>query len=75
MNPKDYRPLKIGNVIKRMASGILVARSKDILEPKTGQRGFQRGMEGCYMNTLILSKCIKQKIRERKDLSFAFISV
>ena len=68
MNPKDYRPLNIGNVTKRIASGILVARAKDILEPKTRQRGFQMGMEGCVENTLIIQMYQTENQREERHL-------
>ena len=74
-DPKDYRPLNVANMFRRVLSGILNLKTADILEPMLGQRGFRRGNEGCYINTQILTRIIKNKAATRKDLSFAFLDM
>ena len=62
--PKDFRPIAVGSLIRRVFSGILNWRVAQV-ETADSQRGFKAGIEGCTINCRILSDAIKQTTREK----------
>ena len=73
--PSDHRPLNIGNLLRRLFSSILVGRMSHLLKQGVGQRGFQRGNEGVHLNVGLLSMCIKENIRCRCGMSYAYLDL
>ena len=50
---------------------VLLRRTSDVFDPCMNQRGFRRGMEGCYVNVQIMMRCTRKKITKMKEISYA----
>ena len=59
-HPKDFRPLSIGSMVRRVFSGILNRKISQI-KTDSPQRGFKAGIEG--INLRILSDAAKKAIK------------
>ena len=73
--PSDHRPLNVGNLMRRLFSSVLVGRMSVCLKQGMGQRGFQRGVEGVYLNVGMLSLCIKENVKRRRSVSYAYLDM
>ena len=73
-HPKDFRPLSIGSMVRRVFSGILNRKISQI-KTDSPQRGFKAGIEGCNINLRILSDAAKMAIKKERDMSVAWIDL
>lgn len=74
IHPKDFRPLSISSIIRRVFSGILNGRIAEI-KTDDAQRGFKPGIEGCVINLRILAEIVKKATKELRDMSIAWIDL
>lgn len=74
-DPANYRPISIPSLLQRTLHKILLARVQTFWKPSYHQRGFIKGLNGTWANTLILDSVIKAKRLEKKSLAIAFIDV
>ena len=70
-HPKDFRPISMGSIIRRLLTGILNRRIARVVTDE----GFKAGIEGCGVNIRILSDALKRTARSERDLSIAWIDL
>ena len=75
VDPSNYRPISVGDLVRRILSAMFVLRATKIFVFQTGQRGFKRGTEGCFINVSLLRQIIRVNIKHKKRLSYAYIDL
>ena len=73
--PSDHRHISVGDLVKRILSSILMARTPEILEFKHGQWGFKRGAEGVFVNIRILQHVITTNVKHFQTMSYAYLDL
>ena len=66
-DPSHFRPLNVGNLLRRMFSSIITDRMSVHLRQNVGQMGFQRGNEGVFLNVELLRHCLRQNVKKDKE--------